>query len=155
MSFDASNRRHIRERQKETRAIAQDNRVILKSIMEDYNGRRWMHDKLQRSHIFTNPFSSDPLQMAFNCGQQNEALQDFYELITLCPDNYILMMKEAHERHLSADTRTRESTGPDAERERGNTAEAERIGVIAERTGTEAGFDPFEYLDREDRGEES
>lgn len=153
MTFDASNRRHVREATKASRAVSNDNITILSTVMADYNGRRWMHDKLSRAHIFANPFSTDPLQMAFNCGEQNQALQDFHTLITRCPDDYVLMMKEAHERHESSDIRNRQPTGPDAERAEGNRREAERIGIIAERTGTETGFDPFEYLDREDGAE--
>jgi hypothetical protein len=131
--FNAGNRRQIREREKTARQIARDSEEIFTAIMGEYSGRRWFHDRFLRNHIFSSPFNVDPIQMAFNCGMQNDALQEFLTVVQLCPNEYLQMMKEAHERDLAADTKRNSSV--DDEREAGNLAEAERLGILAKRDG--------------------
>jgi hypothetical protein len=133
VTFSSIDRRRIRQREREAKAIEADNETIMSTIMEHYDGRRWLYDKFVRGHIFSTPFSSDPIQMAYNCGIQNEALRDFQQVVALCPDEYLQMMKEANERDKLERDASRRQSGPDAARERGNADEAERIGIVSER----------------------
>src|SRR5882762_7038166 len=140
MNFDASSRRAIRERQKKAKELERANEHIFEALMAEYNGREWMHNRFLRNHIFSTPFTPDPIQTAFNCGIQNDALQEFLLVVRLCPDEYLQMMREANERDI-AESASRTDNSVDAERERGNAAEAERIGLAAQRSRTgEAGF---------------
>ena len=135
--FDSTNRRAIREREKKSKLLERSNEHIFIALMGEYNGREWMHTRFLRNHIFSTPFTPDPIQTAFNCGIQNDALQEFLLVVRLCPDEYLMMMREADERRIADDNR-RTDTGVDAEREAGNRAEAERLGIVAKRgNGTE------------------
>ena len=136
VTYNAATRKHVRDQEKRGKALDRDNTVIVRSIMSTINGRAWMFDKLQRRRVFSTPFTADPYQTAFNCGVQNEGLRDFEEVVRLCPDEYVLMMREANDRQL-ADASRRDS-GPDAERDAGNAAEAQRIGIAPQRGGEEA-----------------
>src|SRR5882672_2532392 len=139
MTFDASSRRAIRERQKKSKELDKANEHIFEALMSEYNGREWLHNRFARNHIFSTPFSTDPIQMAFNCGTQNDALQEFLLVVRLCPDEYLQMMRESHERSL-ADASRRSSANPiDDERDAGNRAEAERLGITPERGRTSNG----------------
>jgi hypothetical protein len=129
--FDSTNRRAIREREKKRKQLDTANEHIFIALMGEYNGREWMHTRFLRNHIFSTPFTTDPIQTAFNCGIQNDALQEFLLVVRLCPDEYLQMMREANERDLAESNRA--DTSVDAERERGNAAEAERIGLVAQR----------------------
>ena len=135
MQFDATNRRAIREREKKAKQLERSNEHIFEALMGEYSGREWMHNRFQRCHIFSTPFANDPIQMAFNCGIQNDALQEFLLVVQLCPDEYLQMMREANERSIAESARRNADTGVDAEREAGNRAEAERIGILAKRAG--------------------
>ena len=141
MNFNAGSRSAIRAREKDTRQIERDTNEIFTAIMGEYSGRRWFHDRFLRGHIFSSPFNADPIQMAFNCGIQNDALQEFLRIVQLCPEEYLQMMREANERQLAANSRIDNSV--DAEREAGNAAEAERLGIVAKRrvVGAEDGAD--------------
>jgi len=137
LMFDSTNRRAIREREKKSKLLERSNEHIFIALMGEYNGREWMHTRFLRNHIFSTPFTTDPVQTAFNCGIQNDALQEFLLVVRLCPDEYLMMMREADERRIADDNR-RTDTGVDAEREAGNRAEAERLGIVAKRgNGTE------------------
>jgi len=141
MNFDASSRRAIRERQKKAKELERANEHIFEALMAEYNGREWMHNRFLRNHIFSTPFDPDPIRMAFNCGTQNDALQEFLLVVRLCPDEYLQMMREANERSI-ADASRRTSSNPiDDERDAGNRAEAERLGITPERGRAEANGD--------------
>jgi len=81
-----------------------------------------------RNHIFSSPFHLDPIKMAFNCGTQNDALQEFLLVVRLCPDEYLQMMREAIERASIEDNKKVQS-GVDYEREQGNEEEAIKLGL--------------------------
>lgn len=98
--YNASNRQDIRRAEKEAR-IAEVNRLdYLKAAMSVPQGRYWFHDFLEACHIFSDPFTGDPLREAYSKGERNVGLLIYSDIVAHCPDDFIRMMKEAHERHI-------------------------------------------------------
>lgn len=145
MTFNAGERRHVREAEKAAKLHVRDTETIITAIMSDYNGRRWFHEKFERCHIFHTAFSTDALQMAFNCGIQNEALQEFMQVVRLCPDEYLQMMREADERRIARDRQP--GSGVDYDRAEGDRAEAERLGIVSKRGNEDRSENSVDYGD--------
>lgn len=102
---DVSDRRSIRRVEREAKAKAERTSATLAWIMSTKPGREWMHDHLEKCHIGFTPFARDPHITAFNCGEQNIGIQLWSALQQACPDLYIMMLGEAHERSILDDTR--------------------------------------------------
>lgn len=63
-------------------------------LMASREGREYIWWLLSISKIGNQPFSSDPLQMAFNCGELNVGNTVLAHLLENCPDGYMQMQKE-------------------------------------------------------------
>src|SRR5262245_18510863 len=106
MPYDASNRRDIREAQKQAKVAEQQRREIITGIMSFEAGRRWMHDILAGCHVFSTSFSDAGLRMAFMEGQREVGLRLLMDIMGACPDQYITMMREQNERSSASDARS-------------------------------------------------
>lgn len=102
MMYDASNRKDIRRAEKAAR-IAEAERInYLKAAMSTVAGRNWFCDLLEACHLFSDPFTADPLREAYSKGERNVGLRLFSDIIAHCPDYYILMMREANARRIES-----------------------------------------------------
>ena len=96
--YDASNRKDIRAAEKAA-AIAERNRInYLAAAMSTTQGRVWFYDLLEFCHVFADPFTGNALAEAYSKGERNVGLRIFADILTHCPDSYILMVKEANGR---------------------------------------------------------
>lgn len=59
--------------------------------------RAWMYDLLARCQMYQSSFSKSALEMAFNEGARNVSLQLTADLMRLCPDDYVKMLREQQE----------------------------------------------------------
>jgi len=76
VSYDASNRKQVREREKELKIVENNRLAYTRRIMSDAAGRKWMHDILVRCHIWQTAFAAtQPDTTAFRLGEQNLGLQ--------------------------------------------------------------------------------
>lgn len=66
----------------------------LRQLMMSAQGRTWMWAHLESCDPYRTPFSNDPIQMAFNCGESNVGLRTIAEIHALEPELYLVMMKE-------------------------------------------------------------
>jgi hypothetical protein len=82
------------------------------------NGRAYIHELLLRCHVFSQPFAANALLTAFACGELNIGQSMLADIMRDCPDEYILMMREANGRDIAADTRLRRS---DEDADRGDS----------------------------------
>lgn len=106
MPYDASNRRDIREAQKQAKVADQQRKEIVNGIMSVDAGRRWMCDLLEICHIFATSFSDVDLRMAFMEGQREIGLRLLMDIMASCPDQYVQMMRERNERQSAIDARS-------------------------------------------------
>ena len=111
--YDASNRKDIRKAEKAS-AIAEAERVeFLRQALSSVGGRSWFHNLLEACHLFSDPFTGQALTEAYLKGERNVGLRIFTDILSNCPDQYLLMMRESNDRDhtLSELNRSQESRG--------------------------------------------
>ncbi len=91
---DTSDPKQVNRAIKSAKARDTELQEALRSIMSSEPGRRWIHALLQKCGPFINPFRTDPLMMAFNCGEMNIGQQLLTELHACSTELYLQMMKE-------------------------------------------------------------
>jgi hypothetical protein len=69
-----------------------------------------MLDLLERTHCFGSSFGTNALAMAFAEGERNVGLQLLNDIMSVAPDQYVLMMREKNGRE-HADARTLNGSG--------------------------------------------
>ena len=111
MSVDPTNRASIRKAEKAARIAERERRDVIAALMQHVAGRKYIYEKLEGASIFKTTFSTNALQMAFNEGNRNAGLQLLVDLMAHCPDQYILMMREANDARSRSDTGTAEHNG--------------------------------------------
>lgn len=93
-TYDASDPKDVKDAVKTAKNRDARQREALRTIMSDPQSRFWVYCLLERCHPTQNPFSSNALHTAFNCGEQNIGLQLLAELHNCSVDLYLTMMKE-------------------------------------------------------------
>jgi hypothetical protein len=116
MTFDGSNRKQVREREKELKLAEANRHAYVRRIMQDKPGRKWMHDLLEKCCIFQTPFvAGAPDVTARNCGYQDVGLSIFSDVVNAAPAEYVQMMSEASEKELVHERRYSDDRSPAAE----------------------------------------
>lgn len=116
VSYNASDRKQIRSKEKEA-ALALANRLAyVRRIMSDAPGRKWMHDLLEKCHVFHTPFvAGAPDVTSFRCGEANLGLQIFGDVVEAAPTEYGIMMQEASIKEAANDRRYSDDRSASAE----------------------------------------
>lgn len=113
--YDASNRKDIRRAEKEVR-LAENERVEwLRTALSSIGGRSWFWSLLSECHLFSDPFSGQALHEAYLKGERNIGLRIFAEIVSNCPDQYLLMIRESNARDItrSQQPRSQDHRGDD------------------------------------------
>lgn len=106
-AYNATERSDIKVAQAAAKVADRQDDEVLVSIMRGTPGRAWMFRLLAACHIHQTTFTTDARLSAFKEGERNIGLMLENNLLRVCPDQYITMMKEAHGRSLTDDTRRR------------------------------------------------
>jgi hypothetical protein len=96
--YDATSRKDIRRAEKELAAAAEASARFVRVAMSTTSGRKWFHSLLASCGVFTIDPTFEPNRDYFFLGIRNVGMRIFAELQTACPDLYILMENEAHDR---------------------------------------------------------
>lgn len=96
--YNASQGSHVKAAKQAAKIAELQLGDAVRGIMSTKVGRAWLHNILVRTHVFSNPFTSNALTMAFACGELNIGQQFLADIMRFCPDDYILMMREQNER---------------------------------------------------------
>ena len=105
MPYNAGDRKDVRRAEKAARLSAVQRQSAVEGIMSVVGGRHWMHDILVSCHCFATTFTGDPYTTAYNEGQRSVGLLLLADIMQACPDNYVLMMREANERDRTREVR--------------------------------------------------
>lgn len=97
--FDAGDAAQVKDLIRGAKSLALRRKEAVLKFMSDKEGRAWFYDLLVRCHIYQNPFSTDPLRMAANCGEMNIGQQVLIEIEGADPQLYLLMLKEGNEKN--------------------------------------------------------
>lgn len=106
MSYNANDRKQIREAKRTARQDDRARQATIASIMSTNLGRQYVYNLLSRCHMFGTSFSTNALSMAFAEGERNIGLALVADIMPICSDQYITMIREANDRSIAADTRT-------------------------------------------------
>ena len=96
--YDATSRKDIRRAEKDLAAAAEASARFVRTAMSTTSGRKWFHTLLASCGVFTIDPVFEPNRDYFFLGIRNVGMRIFAELQTACPDLYILMENEAHDR---------------------------------------------------------
>lgn len=105
MSYNANDRRQIREARRMAKLNERARSVTVTAIMSSILGRQWAYEFLSQCHVFAASFNPNALSMAYNEGQRNIGLALMADIMAVCPEQYITMMREANDRDRAADAR--------------------------------------------------
>lgn len=95
----ASNRKDVRQAEKQAEIDERNRGVILQRIMSDGPGRKWLWDRLAECGIFDSTYYPDAHQLYYRQGERNIGLRLLADVLRFCPELYIQAQREANERH--------------------------------------------------------
>lgn len=93
--MNAAERKSIRRAEKLAAETARARIEFVVAAMSTKQGRVYFHTLLSACSIFDGSFSGDALVEAFTKGQRNIGLMIYNDIVTHCPDEFVMMMKEA------------------------------------------------------------
>ena len=125
--YDASDRKHVRRAEKQSKVVEAQRHATLQTLMSTIEGRAWMHDLLFGCGVFSTPFTGDDPRTNFNCGVQSVGLRHFGEVVAVCPDYYLLMMREANERDAATERRSSQDPRGDVEGREGDSTSGDSL----------------------------
>jgi len=124
MTYDASNRKQIRELEKSSKRDEDERILYLRASLDTRPGRAWFYQFLTDCHLFSDPFTGDALHEAFLKGERNIGLRVFADITLHCPDQYVHMIKEANVRLASISAATERSGSQDSGRDAEGSADS-------------------------------
>ena len=95
--FDAGDGRAVGKLIKAAKSAHDQRTETLRWIMHRMDGRKWIYETLILCHCYHNPYSKDPIAMAFNCGELNIGQQILVQVENADPSLYLLMLRENNE----------------------------------------------------------
>lgn len=125
MTYNASERKDVRRMEKAAKIAAAQSAEIVRGLMSTTPGRAWVLARLESAHVFATSFDRDAIAMAFNEGERNQGLKLLNEIMSHCPDSYILMMNERNQKELSNE---RHASGERPSGTDGDGGDQERFG---------------------------
>ena len=94
MTYDSSDPKAVEKTAKAVKTKEVARTEGLRQIMGSEYGRAWLFALIDLCGPGQNPFSSDAIRMAFNCGELNIGNQLIAQCNAVSPELYLLMMKE-------------------------------------------------------------
>jgi hypothetical protein len=94
MTYDASDPKLVDKVRSGAKSREARRDEALRMILSNEQGRLWLHDLLAKFSPMSNPFSTDPLTMAFRCGETNVTQGLVADCHRVSAELYLQMMKE-------------------------------------------------------------
>lgn len=113
MTFNAANRKHVRQAEKDSKQREARRREVVGQLMLSYNGREYVHDELAACHVFSASLDPNPYVMYFREGERARGSALLDDIMQAAPDQYVIMIQEAHARRTAAELRRGEKPGRD------------------------------------------
>lgn len=105
MADQLGTRKDERLREKEAKLATEVRALVITDIMSTPSGRAYIWDLLAQCRIFHQTFTPNPLVTAFNEGARSVGLAILGDILTSCPDSYVLAQRESHVRSAAATER--------------------------------------------------
>lgn len=107
---NAAERKDIRRAEKYAAEVSRARVEFIVAAMSTKQGRAWFHELLIQCSLFNDPYTGEALLDNFVKGQRNIGLAIYNDIVTACPDQFIMMMKEAQIQEITNDRRTEPDT---------------------------------------------
>jgi hypothetical protein len=85
--------------------------------MSTIPGRAWVWGLLEACHVFATSHTANALNTAFAEGERNIGLRILNDVMAACPDQYVVMTREANGRRTASDTNRKPATSADSDAE--------------------------------------
>ena len=102
---NAAERKDIRRAEKPAAESERARLAFVVAAMSTNQRRVYFYSLLSTCSIFDGSFSGDALLDAFTNGQRNIGLMIYNDIVTHCPDYFVLMMKESEIQEITNDRR--------------------------------------------------
>jgi len=93
-SYDTSEPEKVNKARKKYARTRADRLEFVAAAMQHPQGRAWYYDMLLRCKVLKTPYTDNPYDTAFRCGEQNIGLQILDDIQTAAPESYITMVME-------------------------------------------------------------
>lgn len=94
-----------KKRQRRLRILDRQRKLRIDScvtaLLQHPEGRDYLYWLLELCKVYHNPYTSNALNTAFNCGEMNIGQQIQAHIIEVSPDGYMTMVKEKEEERLN------------------------------------------------------
>lgn len=94
--YDAGDPKDVKAAIKSAQRWGDKRNGVIRVLMSNEDGRRFVREHLELAHIGANPFHSDAIKMAFNCGELNIGQRFMADVMNAAPELYMKMMAEAN-----------------------------------------------------------
>ena len=98
MPLDLSDPKDVKKLKETVESQGVELTGTLVNLMKSQTGREFVWKRLEMSRVFLSSFSPDAMEMAFNEGRRTHGVTLYAELMKHCPDEYVLMAREADAR---------------------------------------------------------
>lgn len=123
----ASDRKSIREAEKAAAEWDRLSAEVVTGLMSNTAGRRWIWERLSEAHVFATTMRDEFHWTAFAEGRRSLGLDLLNTITSICPDLFILAMRESHERHAIDTSRNLDTSADDPNDPGGLGAEFDRL----------------------------
>ncbi len=94
--LDVAAQERAKEAEEQKRLVEEEQAGLdLDWVMSDARGRRFMHRLLSATGLHRNPYQGKREDTDFRCGEVNIGQRVYAEIMSFCPDRYLVMDKEA------------------------------------------------------------
>lgn len=93
--YDASDPKMVKAAKRRAERAREAELEVVKAVMGLPQGRKWVWSILSKARLFQSPFAANALVMAHNAGEMNIGLYILGQIMEACPDQYMVMAKEA------------------------------------------------------------
>jgi hypothetical protein len=112
--YNAGERQHVRQAARAARVADRQQREFVTNLMSNIAGRAWLFSLLEACHVFATSHTANALNTAFAEGERNIGLLILNDVMAACPDQYVVMMKEANGRRTAGDNIRKPATATDS-----------------------------------------
>lgn len=98
-------RKDVRKLEKAARLAEANRHETIRRFCSDAAGREYLWTRLAAAHIFATIPPTDYAAMAYAEGERNQGLQLLGDILTACPERFIEMMREHHDRTVESAAR--------------------------------------------------
>lgn len=111
---NAANIRDIATKQKRAKSDSETEKLVLRTLMSQVDGRRYIWLRLSECNVWASTFTGDALTGAFREGERNVGLKLFGAVSRLCPNEFMCMTIENSAVELKEEDNGRSSSDDDS-----------------------------------------